>query len=326
MWNFLLIIFNFSLNYFLILLKIFSYFYFLNMEKKERYELVFHDKKQMLLTEKYIEPVIWEIEEILIYLRKKVDKGFNWKTIAWWCVYPEWFCCEIRDIIFSIIEKNKNKVKSPFNVFAKLEKKWVLLKKNYWIQHGKYFQNWIQLWDYFLDVANDTVDINKNSIEISRLWSSWMENFTTYERYADIAEKYWNCDIYPNVYFPYLSPFYPIISIQKWRAYLLNQHTQLMIQDIEENNFQLVEDFLFNSLYSDKKLPDRFIKNLSNEFFYKEKEIDRFINSYEIWKKENFFKHWRKVAWDNFSMNYTVFFKKDIELLKNKIERVLNCN
>ncbi len=133
------------------------------------------------------------------------------------------------------------------------------------------------------DVANDTVNPAKLKIVFySDMQEAPLRNIDTIEKYAEIAEKYWGYDVYPNTLFPNLAPMFPILYIREYKSSLGKKFNRLFIEGeigtffflenqtnfrrIKMNEekylqpFKLSFDFLFNSSYSAKVLPKEFLE------------------------------------------------------------------
>jgi hypothetical protein len=86
---------------------------------------------------------------------------------------------------------------------------------------------------------------------------------------------------------------FPIIFITKDKKISIPHHAMLILyKDSELYNFKLAENFLFNSKYSNRQLPQEYIDKLSN-IYSDQKELSRFINCHELAKQENFIKRLR---------------------------------
>lgn len=130
--------------------------------------------------------------------------------------YPLGRCREIRDHVFDLLLKELAQPKTLgiktivqyMNEGHKLTKVWGGLR-------DLYFQNAIYLGEYYIDVANDTVNPNKPRIEITPMKDSGFSEITDFEKFAQIAKVYWEVDVYRNSACSSLAPFMPILCVDK---------------------------------------------------------------------------------------------------------------
>ncbi len=290
------------------------------------------DEKQTYLTKKYIEPISDNVLELVSAIRNYYDKlvfkkikTFDKKSKIYkeYSKYPEWFCLQIRDSVLQILEweiKEKYKRYEPISSLRQFIKHWWILKWAWWIQNNIHFHNWIQLWNYFLDVANDTVDTTKSKIELSLLSHSGFKNIDSVEEFWNIVELYWNRKVYPNIYFPRLAPFCPIITIdEKWDIFIPDLCTALFSKNIL-NSFELSYKFIFNSKYSERPLPQECISEIQKKFSYH-------INLHNYKKNNAFICDSFNNTW-NFeeAKKWFDFYKKVLSLEdKNAISFFISC-
>lgn len=112
---------------------------------------------------------------------------------------------------------------------------------------GKYFQNAIQAGSYYIDVANDTVDPAKDKVEILPLQESGFRNIGSFHEFSDVAESYWKCRTVPNLFFPNLAPFFPIVAFFDDGDVRLESKNSFMFPMNLEKGLQLARDFVFNN-------------------------------------------------------------------------------
>jgi len=77
---------------------------------------------------------------------------------------------------------------------------------------NEFFQTALQIGDFIVDVANDTVDINKPKVKISRIGEIDFKNFTSFDEYIKVKESYHSCEIIINTYIPEIYDFAPLIE------------------------------------------------------------------------------------------------------------------
>lgn len=112
---------------------------------------------------------------------------------------------------------------------------------------GIYFQNAIQAGSYYIDVANDTVDVTKPKIEILPIEDVDYQQFDSYFDYAKVAEIYWKCRMLPNSYFPNLAPYFPIIVFHADGRIGLESPSSFMFPMNLSKNFAPAHQYIFNT-------------------------------------------------------------------------------
>jgi len=211
--------------------------------------------------------------------------------------YPEWHCTEIRDFVFKIIE-----VQIDDNQEKLFTKKWqwvflkdtnIELKQIYWIQHhynstDEYFQNAFQLWNLIIDIAHNSVDTKTSDIKISNIKDSRIRNFTNYNDYCKVAQKYWWVEIIPNTIFPHLADLFPFFFKNKdWTIEVPDRIPQIKYLDIE-NNFIFSKDFIKNNIYSLNKIPKIYLNKIQCIDI---KGIEKLLNKSKL-NNSRIFKWW----------------------------------
>lgn len=71
--------------------------------------------------------------------------------------------------------------------------------------------NTLQYGNWIIDAANDTVDTMKYPVTVLKIEDSQTRNPRDHEDLCQVLEKYWPVQCYPNVYYPELAPFFPVI-------------------------------------------------------------------------------------------------------------------
>ena len=80
---------------------------------------------------------------------------------------------------------------------------------------GTYFQNATQVGNYYLDVANDTVNPQKPKVELLPLADANFRNVDSYFEFETVGRSYWQCHTIANRHFPNLAPWYPVVTFSK---------------------------------------------------------------------------------------------------------------
>lgn len=78
---------------------------------------------------------------------------------------------------------------------------------------GCYFQNAFLLGNWYVDVANDTVDPTKPAVELLPFSDAKLRPIASYAHFATLAERYWNLTLYPNHLLPALAPYVPLLAV-----------------------------------------------------------------------------------------------------------------
>ena len=237
--------------------------------------------EQRQLTEKWILPYSEALVNDVEKLRMNVDRTLQKdpETRArmkfWDKRYPEGLCGEVRNAVFEEMETGMMDRGNPgLQALKNFVREGGVMKRFWGIDKGIYFQNAIQIGNSILDVANDTVDVTKPPVVFyPSLDEAPIQNIKDLTEFADVAEKYWGADVYPNIYLPQLAPLFPVLSIHPAKGAdrrdtlrLENDALGLEMENItalrDSHMFGLSSDFLFKSPYSDKRLSDDMLERL----------------------------------------------------------------
>ncbi len=168
---------------------------------------------QARLTRRWIEPVLPEILQMVRRHRQAVDEQFQIGRGAGVAplaladgeavpaLYPVGYCQYIRDAVWKRLQGER--------LFGEFRRHGLALKKIYFIQTGAHFQNAIQLGEYLLDVAHNTVEAGAEPVMGAPFDQEPYENLDDWLRYAAIAESYYHCRLFPNTFFPLIFPLAP---------------------------------------------------------------------------------------------------------------------
>ncbi|MDR3547723.1 MAG: hypothetical protein P4M11_05570 [Candidatus Pacebacteria bacterium] len=239
--------------------------------------------EQVRLTETWILPHEELILKDLRAIRREVDDMFSEDPEMMEHMnglkkeYPYGQCKPIRDEVFERMKISMLDTSRPgMQKLRGFVEEGGIVQPFWGIDSGKYFQNAIQVGNGILDVANDTVFIAKEPVvfhpELATAPIKPIKNFT---EYAQIEERYWDHDVYPNIYLPELAPVFPIISIELARRTTGGYMQLLMLQtdiadlqfknlfaELEGRLFGLSSAFLFKSDFSQKRLPEAVLDSL----------------------------------------------------------------
>ncbi len=241
------------------------------------------DDKQVRLTQEWILEHEEAILSDLRALRKSADEtlrsapGIQEELAAWKREYPIGLCKPIRDAMWEGIKKEMMRGEGEgFNMLAGFLEAGGIMQCFWGIDKGIYFENAIQLGDAVLDVANDTVNPNKEPVILYPTQAlSTIKRIETFSEFAKTSEIYWHHDAYPNIYLPHLAPVFPVIAIATVRKDAEVFSGRLMLQtgvaDLHLKNLVtersgyacgLAYDFLFGSEYAEKRLPPNVLQSL----------------------------------------------------------------
>jgi hypothetical protein len=184
--------------------------------------LVTRSEKQAGLSRRWLEPALPELLRLIQVHRQTVDEEFRLRLrialadaalavgetgVA---LYPVGYCQHIRDAVWARLQNEK--------LIQEFRRRGLWWKKIYFIGDGAHFQNAIQLGDYLLDVAHNTIDANAEPVVCAPLGEVEYENLDDWVRYAEIAETYYHCRLFPNYYFPLAFPLCPVPGYSVHRA------------------------------------------------------------------------------------------------------------
>lgn len=120
--------------------------------------------------------------------------------------YPVGFCRQIRDQVWD------RAIVDP--AFQALIGRDVIIKKVFILLKDRYFQNAVQLGNLYVDVANDTVWIDKPKLEWQPIADVAYENVDSWPVFAAVARRYLHVELYPNLLFPFAFPAAPFFAIR----------------------------------------------------------------------------------------------------------------
>jgi|GEM_PF-1961410 len=129
-------------------------------------------------------------------------------------VYPYGCCLEITYALFEVIRNNPGMFEqSAVDRLRVFREEGGVFKRIWGSIRGVYFQNAMQLGSHYLDLANDTVDLAKPSIDQAPMETSGFKNFETFGDYATVRALYVGDQIYRNNFIPDLLPYCPLVTV-----------------------------------------------------------------------------------------------------------------
>ncbi len=162
--------------------------------------------------------------------------------------YPKGYCLEITRRL--LLELNKEVALGDLKSMALLQgflRQGGTIKRIWGGLRGIYFQNAIQAGSYYVDVANDTVDVTKPQIEILPIDDVDYQQFDNFFDYRKVAEIYWKCRMLPNSFFPNLAPFFPILTFHPDGRIQLESNSTFMFPMNLSRQCAPAHEFLFGA-------------------------------------------------------------------------------
>lgn len=225
------------------------------------------DADQEALTQEEIVPRLAEITGTLREIRQQFDQQarqtrqrvgrFDNKRLSL-DDYPRGWCLQIRDYVFQQAAKHP--------LFVDLREKGIVFKPVYILLKNLYSQNALQLGNYYVDVSNDTVDVNKEPLEFAPIKQVDYVNLEDYETYARVAERYLNVRLFPNKVFPLIAGIYPLLKINAEGAIGLLAHQSVIRRKDLTEGFPRVRRFFQEASLRQKNLPSAYLNLLEDRF------------------------------------------------------------
>lgn len=169
---------------------------------------------QVRLSDSFIKPIRERLILDLVHIRRDIidpkTREYLLKTDReWYEKYPVGYCLHIREAIWSILchsfREKPSSIPGLFLYQLNLRKIWCMT-------NIPSFQNAIQAGGYIIDAATDTFDRYKYPVRVSKIEDSGLRNPRDHADICETIESYWHVDCYPNIYFPYLAPFFPLLA------------------------------------------------------------------------------------------------------------------
>lgn len=162
--------------------------------------------------------------------------------------YPVGYCDAIRDRVFERL------LGDP--VFRSQTGSDVILKKVFVLLKGRYFQNAMQLGNLYVDVANDTVFVEKPKIEWAHINDVDFENADDWRTVAAVGRRYYTVELYPNFLFPLAFPSAPYFAIRaSGRIDLFQAQNVLFLKDLGDG-FRRAHALLDDPEFLRRPLPE----------------------------------------------------------------------
>lgn len=226
-----------------------------------------HQTDQEALTARVLLPSIDAILLRIGQLREQVDASYAPKVQAArqrgqskdyselsLANYPFGFCSEIRNHVLARM------LADPF--FNDLRARGVILRSVFIFLRGQYFQNAIQLGNLYLDAANDTAHLEKPKLDWTPIRKLDYENLNSWSRFAEVATRYLQIRLYPNLFFPLAFPAAPFLAINSsGNLSLLLAQNIIFGKDFAEGMPRVLA-LLEDPIWMSRQLPEPYVQCL----------------------------------------------------------------
>ena len=229
------------------------------------------DDLQRELTKRHIVPNLPQLEEEFLAIREIVDAKIRRRLEETRASggspdakeYPEGYCLPITVEAATEFEARSASHPSAAAVaVSAFRREGGNVTKIWGVLRNKYFQNALQFGSIYFDVANDTVDVNKPKVEYMPMAESGFKNIESYAEFADVAERYWKCEIFPNLHFPRLAPLLPMLKLSQERVLTLESPIYYMQRMNVDGGFRAAEAFATDSALTSKRLPNEWQEHI----------------------------------------------------------------
>ena len=131
--------------------------------------------------------------------------------------YPIGCCLYIREAVIAIVRSSaleeQDIPKAQKSILTQIVE--TLGVKRVWgVKDDQYFHNGIQAGNYFLDIANDTVDATQPKVVVSTIEQAGFRDIKSIQDYLDISTRYHKFNFERNTAIPELAPLFPLIQIK----------------------------------------------------------------------------------------------------------------
>lgn len=205
------------------------------------------------LTQKYLQPVLPELEAFLLDLRRRVDVALTATSPQkYGKSYPLSQCLEISKAVQKLVETaDANQLSGSILIGCLALRRFLAaggeMRRVWGDLRGSYFQNAFQIGTLYVDVANDTVVASKPQVEILPFEESGLVAIKDYSHFAKIAESYWSVKVWPNHVFPEIAPFFPVLLETKNGSFELRDSGSYMMGLNLSRAFKPAEVYLAKS-------------------------------------------------------------------------------
>lgn len=204
------------------------------------------DEKQRALTDEFLWPLQAEIFDLLVDIRRCLDPALSRKfPSTMGKPYPLGRCLEITNAVrHELLGRLSNpsiRAEAALRLFLD---RGGILRPIWGALRGLYFQNATQFGGLYVDVSNDTVNIEKPKIEIRPIDDCDFVPIRDIQHFRDIAVQYWGIEIYANTVVPSLAPLFPMIGVHPSGKAGLLVANDYMIALARQGQFRDAEQWL----------------------------------------------------------------------------------
>lgn len=153
--------------------------------------------------------------------------------------YPIGFCKEITDAVITLLRdeiKDSNHPLHFIQEFLDLDEYYDIRKHWCIAKDDEYFQNVIQIGTLIIDCSNDTVLRPNEKVLVFRNLNETqyvpINNFFDVEK---ISKIYWDSQLIPNLFFPKIISFFPLLSIDDNLKITFNLQDQIISLNLMSN-------------------------------------------------------------------------------------------
>jgi hypothetical protein len=199
------------------------------------------------LSDRILMPALPAIEAYLLALRREVDAALTADPTRLKRLkpYPLGYCLEITDAVLDALSHRLRAPDHPgAHALRAYEDAGGRPRRIWGVLRERYFQNAVQYGGLYVDVANDTVTVDKPKVEILPIGESGMAAVRDFEHYAAIAAIYWGRTIVANHALPALAPMYPMIAVAPGQHPTLHPTNRYMAEMIRRSAFTLSERWI----------------------------------------------------------------------------------
>lgn len=191
--------------------------------------------RQAALTERYLLPVLRELEVCLLAVRRQLDPELErLQPIKLGKPYPVGQCLEIAEAVqarLRTVAESDLPADATIGLRAlrAFQRAGGDFRQVWGDLRGQYFQNAFQVGTLYIDVANDTVTPTKPKVEILPFDEAQFVPIRDFQHFGQLARSYWGDEIYPNHVLPELAPHCPLIHVSPSGNISLHDATQYML-------------------------------------------------------------------------------------------------
>lgn len=174
-------------------------------------------QKEGQLTQQFLMPVLVELETFFLQLRAELDPMLiAVQPIKAGKPYPLGQCLEISLAMKSKLQEIKASDLQgagliAFTAIQQFVKHGGAIRQIWGDLRGEYFQNAFMFGDLYVDVSNDTVVPTKPKVEILPFSRANLSAIRDFQHFSYLVKRYWKAQTFPNVLFPALAPYAPIL-------------------------------------------------------------------------------------------------------------------